>query len=194
MNIQTRNHTHQRQIPKAFWGWGGVQLVHHTLRLFVLHSWKTRSLDLHNTATFGKEGGKCHLPSRRTGCSWEQHHSSLASPSPVQPATALGQHWAEMPFYKSRESPKSVFLMSKKGLWTDGGKTIPPPGVPTFHIWQTQQTAALHLSSSTHQFLSPAHINSQSLDNICLCSSEARGVRRLAGNCSQLLSCSWVAQ
>lgn len=60
----------------------------------------------------GRKGGQ------EKWLSWEQHHWSLAragSPSPVQHATALGQHWAEVPFYKSKEPPKPVFLMSKEG-------------------------------------------------------------------------------
>lgn len=76
--------------------------------------------------------------------------------------------------------------------WIAGDKIIPPLGTPIFHI--LHQTATQHLPSSTYHFLSPAHINSQSLDNICLFSSEARGVRMLAGNCSQPLSCSWAVQ
>lgn len=107
---------------------------------------------------------------------------------------ALGQHWAEMPFYKSREPPKPSNWERSVNRCIAGDKIIPPPGIPTFPTWQTQQIAALHLSSSTYQFLSPAHLNSKSLGNIGLHSSEARGVRMLAGNCSQLLSCSWVAQ
>lgn len=43
-----------------------------------------------------------------------------------------------------------------------GDKINPPQGMATFHTWQTQKIAALHLSSSNYQFLSPAHINSVS--------------------------------
>lgn len=67
-----------------------------------------------------------------------------------------------------------------------GEKIIQLSGITTFHdIWQTRQTPNLHLSGTNYEFLSLAHINSQSLGNICVCSGDATSVTRLVGNCSQ---------
>lgn len=70
-HTNTEQHTKDRQVPKAFQG-EGIQLVLHVLQLFILHSWKTRSLGLHNTATFEKEkgigwGGGAVAATRSTG-------------------------------------------------------------------------------------------------------------------------------
>lgn len=56
MDHTNTQHTKDKQIPKAFRG-EGIQLVLGVLQLFILHSWKTRSLGLHNTATSEKGRG-----------------------------------------------------------------------------------------------------------------------------------------
>lgn len=96
-----------------------MQLVRHVLRLFLLHSWETRSLDLHNTAPSERERKERVFATEENGpqpASPPLPPARAAGPSPVQQPAGPGPPWAEMPFYNSKKPPESAFLVSKGGL------------------------------------------------------------------------------